>query len=281
MDAWLTWYNGFGDNQLTNPRITGWSGGHLNVSADLIFSPNNIIGWGGTSLTPDNQCSDGSTPIIYMPPAQPVSPQQLVPYVLPYLQSHPNAAPPLLQQEIQNGYRPPVTITTSSPPEVSLPPQVTTQTNPDGSKDITTTTTTDKISVPYPDVNIGRSTTTSTQYTPAPTTANPNPSPVASGPTTTSSSPMPSGSNPTPQQFVPPDASVPNVPPVPPGVIQLPLPNIDNSGGTCPPPIVMNVGLPGLQTITMDLTPLCTLAGYLHPLVLTAGALAAMFILVK
>jgi hypothetical protein len=81
--------------------------------------------------------------------------------------------------------------------------------------------------------------------------------------------------------FMPPDASVPTVPPVPPGVISLPLPNIDTATGVCPAPIVMQLGLPGLETATLDLTPWCTLAADLRPLVLTAGALAAMFILVK
>lgn len=250
-----------------------------------------VPSWTGPTLSPNGQytmnasnglaCTATCNGSPSTSESVPALPQDIQDAIDNWLNNNPSSGPELVKLENANNHPPVVQISNTPEQTVSLPPQVTTQTNPDGSKDTTTTTITDTINPQYPDVNIGRQTTTTTQYTPAPTTSNPNPTPVASGPTKTSSSPMPSGSNPTPQQFVPPDVSVPNVPPVPPGVIQLPIPTIDNSGGTCPPPIVMNVGLPGLQTITMDLTPWCTLAGYLRPLVLTAGALAAMFILVK
>lgn len=233
------------------------------------------------TLTP---CSDGSTPTTGPLTPQIIPPAQLVPYVLPWLQSNPNSAPQLAQKEAASGDYPqasPPLLT--GPSSVSLPPVTTTTTNPDGSTTKTTKQTTETITYSGPNASASPTTTTTTTTTPAPTASNPTPSPTSTTTSTTSTPVAPPSSAPAsaPSPFMPPDASVPTVPPVPPGVIQLPLPNIDTTAGQCPAPIVMQLGLPGLQTATLDLTPWCNLAGELKPLVLTAGALAAMFILVK
>lgn len=212
---------------------------------------------------------------------QDVPPGSLPPYVLPWLQANPGEAPPLAGQEGASGHPPessgPVL---SGPSTVALPPTTTTTTNPDGSKSSQTITKTVTLTYSGPNASGSTTTVTSSSSTPAPTASDPNPSPTP-GPTQTSSSAAPPVSSQPSNPFTPPDVTIPTASAVPPGLINLPVPTIDNSTGTCPAPIVLNLGLPGAETMTWDLTPWCTLAANLRPLVLTAAALAAAFLLVR
>lgn len=226
-------------------------------------------------------CPSGGTPSTAYPTVD-VPPSRLPPYILPWLQSNPNQAPPLANKEAAAGHPPdagngPVL---SGPSSTSFPPVTTTTTNPDGSKSTSTTTTTINWNYSGPNASGSTSTKTSSSSTPAPTASNPNPMPTP-GPTTNTSAPAPAPSSAPQSPFVPPTIPIPTPSAVPPGVINLPIPNIDNSSGTCPAPIVLNLGLPGAETLTWDLTPWCTLATNLRPLVLTAAGLAAAFLLVR
>jgi hypothetical protein len=221
------------------------------------------------------------TPQIFYPNIQ-VPPPEMPPYVRPWLQANPNQAPPLAGKEAGAGHAPDAGNgpTLSGPTTTTYPPVTTTTTNPDGSSSSSTTTTIINWQYSGPNASGSTSTTTTTSSTPAPTASNPNPTP-ASGPTTDTSAPSPAPSSEPQNPFVPPAIPMPTPSPVPPGVINLPIPTIDNAGGTCPAPIVLHLGLPGAQTVLWDLTPWCTLATNLRPLVLTAAGLAAAFLLVR
>lgn len=237
--------------------------------------------YGENSVTYNN-CSSG--PPLQNPnygKGQDIPPPELPPYVLPWLQANPGSAPPLAGKEGQSGHPPQSTgPTLSGPPSVSLPPVTTTTSNPDGSSSTQTVSKTISFSYSGPNASGSTVTRTSSSSTPAPTASNPNPTPTP-GPTQTTSSPAAPASSQPSNPFTPPTVAIPSVPAVPPGTINLPVPTIDNSTGTCPAPIVLNLGLAGAETMTWDLTPWCTLASNLRPLVLTAASLAAAFLLVR
>ena len=264
---------------VTNLSMSSGGGVTISYTIDGVNGIQPERGTGGPFLCPGLNSPGSQAPA----PGNDVPPAQLVPYILPWLQSNPNSASQLASKEASSGDYPQASPPLlSGPSSVSLPPVTTTTTNPDGSTTKVTKNTTEIITYSGPNASASPTTTTTTTTTPAPTASNPSPSPTTTTSTTTSPVAPPSSAPASaPSPFTPPDASVPTVPPVPPGVIQLPLPNIDTTAGQCPAPIVMQLGLPGLQTATLDLTPWCNLAGELKPLVLTAGALAAMFILVK
>lgn len=260
-----------------NATITGSS-----VSGDSVTINYTMPGFGNLTDVLGSSCPGGSNLVPSPPSSTPVPPSGLPPYILPWLQSNPNSAPPLAGKEGAAGHPPqssgPVL---SGPSSVSLPPVTTTTVNPDGSQSSSTISKTITLTYSGPNASGSTSTKTTTSTTPAPTASDPNPAPIP-GPTTSSSSPAPAPASSAPQNpFVPPDVAISSPTPIPPAVINLPLPTIDNSTGTCPAPIVINLGLPGMQTVTWDLTPWCTLAQNLRPLVLTAAGLAAAFLLVR
>lgn len=267
--------NSYGST-LTVDASSGW-----NSSGQLVLNLDDNGSFWGNWVSANGSCDDGSSPGPGQPSLQDVPPSSLPPYVLPWLQTNPNQAPPLAGKE-GSSVSPPQSSgpVLSGPPQVVLPPVTTTTTNPDGSKTTKTTTTTITLQYSGPNASGSPTSVTKTSYTPAPTASVPNPA-SSPGPTTSSSSSAPLPSSAPQFPFTPPVVAIPPVQPVPPGVINLPIPNIDNNAGTCPAPIVLDLGLPGLQTLTWDLTPWCTLASNLRPLVLTAAALACAFLLVR
>jgi hypothetical protein len=265
---------------LTNFTLDSSSG--WNSSGQLVVNVDEKGAYWGNYTTQPGVCDDGSSPIASPGQKQDVPPSNIPPYILPWLQSNPGQSPPLAGKEGAAGHAPDAGNgpALSGPSTTSLPPVTTTTTNPDGSKSTSTTTTTINWNYSGPNASGSTSTKTTSSTTPAPTASNPNPTPTP-GPTTNTSAPAPAPSSAPQSPFVPPTIPIPTPSAVPPGVINLPIPTIDNTSGTCPAPIVLNLGLPGAETLTRDLTPWCTLATNLRPLVLTAAGLAAAFLLVR
>jgi len=256
---------------------------HGEVTSDSAINIGVGVFWGGYEATWSfNQCSDGSNPVLQSPEGTPVAPSALPTYLSPWLASNPSAGPQLFNKEMSSGDIPDAGPggVLSGPSSTTFPPTTTTVKNPDGSESTSTVTPTVEWHYSGPNASGSTSVTTKTATIPAPTSSDPTPAPIP-GPTSTSSSAGAPVSSAPQIPFVPPTTPVPTVPPVPPGVINLPIPTIDNSSGTCPAPLVLNIGLPGVETVTWDLTPWCTLASNLQPLVLIAAGLASAFLLVR
>lgn len=224
-------------------------------------------------------CGDGSEAQL-SGPVTPATQPQVESAVDNALKAKPSAAPVFADKLAQDGYPPSVVIQTPTGPSAvtGSPTTSTTTSGPSGS-----TTTTTKTCTPTDNLSYGPGAVSVSQTVSCTTTVTPpagSASAASSSATTTTTPPTTSASS-TSDTFVPPTSVVPSVPAVPPGTINVPVPTIDNSGGTCPAPLVLNLGLPGVETMNLDLTPWCNLAAALRPWVLTLGGIVAAVVVVR
>lgn len=80
--------------------------------------------------------------------------------------------------------------------------------------------------------------------------------------------------------FVAPTGGLPTNPTLTPTGTALTL-NVTPVQGTCPPPVLLNLTAEGMGSYSIPLTPLCTLASYVYPVVVASSAVAAGFIILQ
>lgn len=80
--------------------------------------------------------------------------------------------------------------------------------------------------------------------------------------------------------FVPPMVNLPNNPALPSKGVPLSL-NVSPVSGTCPPPIALDLASVDMGSYNISLQPMCTLAGYVQPVIDAAAGVAAGFIILQ
>jgi hypothetical protein len=96
----------------------------------------------------------------------------------------------------------------------------------------------------------------------------------------TSTTVTPSNTTKTATPFVAPTGSLPKNPTLNPTATALTL-NVTPVQGSCPPPVLLNLSAENMGSYSISLAPICTLAGYVSPVVVASAAVAAGFIILQ
>lgn len=96
----------------------------------------------------------------------------------------------------------------------------------------------------------------------------------------TSTTVTPSATTKTATPFVAPTGALPRNPTLTPTATALTL-NVTPVQGSCPPPVLLNLTAEDMGSYSISLAPICTLAGYVSPVVVASAAVAAGFIILQ